>query len=84
MSRDYKGTEHKRGKGPRSGSSLLAGILIGLVLGLGIALGVAWYINKMPSPFLNRAQPQKSEPQKVGSKTTAGYQVEQHSKLRGR
>ena len=49
MSRDYKGSDRRRGRG--SGSSLLAGILIGLVLGLGIALGVAWYINKMPNPF---------------------------------
>ena len=41
------------------------GILIGLLLGLGIALAVAWYINKMPGPFLNRAgSPVKGEPQR--------------------
>jgi cell division protein FtsN len=57
MSKDYKRPEPPaRG----SGSSLLIGILIGLVLGLVIALGVAWYINKMPSPFLDRP-PTKSE-----------------------
>jgi cell division protein FtsN len=57
MSKDYKRPEPKsRG----SGSSLLIGILIGLVLGLGIALGVAWYVNKMPSPFLSRTPPAKS------------------------
>lgn len=54
MSRDYKGSERK--SAPRSNSgSLFIGILIGLVLGLGIALGVAWYINKMPSPFQQKA-----------------------------
>jgi cell division protein FtsN len=70
MSRDYKGTEHKRGKGTRSGSSLLAGILIGLVLGLGIALGVAWYINKMPSPFTRSPAPAKAEREKSSSPPT--------------
>ncbi len=54
MSKDYKRPEPKSRSG---GSSLLVGILIGLVLGLGIALAVAWYINKMPSPFLNRTPP---------------------------
>lgn len=59
MSKDYKRPEPK----PRgAGSSLLIGILIGLVLGLGIALGVAWYVNKMPSPFLARPPAVKSEP----------------------
>lgn len=60
MSRDYKRAAGTRGRS-RNGSSLLAGILIGLILGLGIALGVAWYINKMPSPFSQRA----SAPAKV-------------------
>lgn len=60
MSKDYKGGD--RNIGNRKGSSpLLLGILIGLILGLGIALGVAWYINKVPSPFLNRAPQAKSE-----------------------
>lgn len=56
MTKDYKISERKSG-GRKSGSSLLFGILIGLILGLGIALGVAWYINKVPSPFLNRPAP---------------------------
>jgi cell division protein FtsN len=56
MTRDYKVSERKGG-GRRGGGSLLIGILIGLILGLGIALAVAWYINKMPSPFLNRSTP---------------------------
>lgn len=58
MSKDYKRPEPKSRS---SGSSLLIGILIGLVLGLGIALGVAWYINKMPSPFLSRPPAPKSD-----------------------
>jgi len=58
MSKDYKRPEPKARSG---GSSLLIGILIGLVLGLGIALAVAWYINKMPSPFLSRPPAPKSE-----------------------
>lgn len=59
MSKDYKRPEPTaRG----SSSQLLVGILIGLVLGLGIALGVAWYINKMPNPFLTRTPPAKDAP----------------------
>ena len=60
MSKDYKGSERKtpsRG----SGGSLFIGILIGLVLGLGIALGVAWYINKMPSTFQQKAPPPRND-----------------------
>jgi cell division protein FtsN len=60
MSKDYKRPEQPARGG---GSSLLIGILIGLVLGLVIALGVAWYINRMPSPFLDRP-PAKAEPAK--------------------
>jgi cell division protein FtsN len=64
MSKDYKRPE----KTPRgSGSSLFIGILIGLVLGLGIALGVAWYINNMPSPFLNRKPAVKDAPATPGA-----------------
>lgn len=55
MTKDYKRNERRTGGRRGGGHSLLVGILIGLVLGLGIALGVAWYINKMPSPFLNRS-----------------------------
>ncbi len=57
MSKDYKDTNKKSGGGKGGTGSLLIGILIGLLLGLGIALGVAWYIKKMPSPFLNRSGP---------------------------
>jgi cell division protein FtsN len=62
MSKDYKGP-NKKSSGDSGTGSLLIGILIGLLLGLGIALAVAWYINKMPTPFLNRSVPAaKSEP----------------------
>src|SRR5215217_6668794 len=72
MSRDYKGTDRRRGGGRRNGSSLLVGVLIGLVLGLGVALGVAWYINKMPSPFSSRpSTPAKADTPKSGAAQTA-------------
>ena len=65
MSKDYKGPARKPAGGKSGAGSLLIGILIGLLLGLGIALAVAWYINKMPTPFVNRAAPPpKSEAQK--------------------
>lgn len=39
---------------PRKGGSLLVGILIGMILGLITAGGVAWYMLKMPNPFVNK------------------------------
>ena len=66
MSKDYKGPARKPAGGKSGAGSLLIGILIGLLLGLGIALAVAWYINKMPTPFVNRAAPPpKGEPLKT-------------------
>lgn len=56
MTRDYKKPE-RRVSSRGGGSSFLVGMLLGLVLGLGIALGVAWYVNRMPSPFLLRSVP---------------------------
>lgn len=53
MIRDYKKTSSKSNSG-KSAEPFLLGLFIGLLLGLGIALGVAWYINKMPSPFVNK------------------------------
>ena len=68
MSKDYK-TSQRRAHGGKSGSgSLLIGILIGLLLGLAVALAVAWYINRMPTPFLSRgAPPPKAVPEKSAS-----------------
>ena len=66
MSKDYKGPAKKSGGGKGGAGSLLIGILIGLLMGLGIALAVAWYINKMPTPFVNRTpSPPKGEPLKI-------------------
>jgi cell division protein FtsN len=56
MSRDYKPKNIPAGKS-RPGGSLLIGIFIGLLLGLGIAVGVAWYMNRTPIPFINKAKP---------------------------
>ena len=65
MSKDYKAPARKSSGGKSGAGSLLVGILIGLLMGLGIALAVAWYINKMPTPFVNRAVPPlKGEPLK--------------------
>lgn len=57
MSKDYKEPNKKSGRNKDGTGSLLIGILIGLLLGLGIALAVAWYINKMPTPFINHSAP---------------------------
>ena len=62
MSRDYKPKSNGR---PARGGSMFAGILIGLILGIGISLGVAWYINKMPSPFVNRNEQTENQPAKI-------------------
>lgn len=69
-----------RSPAPSKGGSMLAGILIGMVLGLLIAGGVAWYISKLPSPFVNKghrhevADPQEApvgEPQVAPAPATA-------------
>jgi cell division protein FtsN len=41
----------------RSGGGFLLGVFIGLVIGLAVAIGVAFYMNKTPIPFVNRAKP---------------------------
>ena len=70
MSKDYKKPERKPAQRAASGS-LIVGILIGLVLGLSIALAVAWYINKMPSPFLSRSAPPSKAPPQPAAKSEA-------------
>jgi cell division protein FtsN len=42
-------------KHPQRGGAFL-GFCIGLVLGVMIAAGVVWYVNKVPSPFVGKAQ----------------------------
>ncbi len=61
MSRDYKTNSSKSSSG-NSGSSFLLGLFVGLILGLSVALVVAWYINKLPSPFVSRDKPAASLP----------------------
>jgi cell division protein FtsN len=52
---DYKnGRNGGRSGGKRRGSTMLVGIVIGVLVGLAAALGVALYINKAPSPFVDR------------------------------
>ncbi len=58
MSRDYKTPPRKSASNAGfSGSSFALGALVGLLVGLGIALAVAWYVNKVPSPFVSRVPP---------------------------
>ncbi len=54
MAKDYKPRTVARKK---NGGGTLLGIFIGLLLGLVIAVGIAWYLNKTPIPFLNKAKP---------------------------
>ena len=70
MTRDYKKPERRSSSGG-GGSSFLIGMLIGLVLGLGIALGVAWYVNRMPSPFLLHSTPAAKGGTKKGGAASA-------------
>lgn len=56
MSRDYKPKPAPAAK-PRRGGGLLIGIFIGLLLGLGISVAVAWYMNRMPVPFITKVKP---------------------------
>jgi len=66
MSKDYK-SPGNRAAAKSGAGSFLFGVLTGLLLGLGIALAVAWYINKMPTPFINRLAPAaKSDTTKSG------------------
>lgn len=70
MSRDLKrplSTSATRAPARKSGGGTLVGIVIGLVLGVGAALAVVLYINKAPTPFVDKTQPPAKE-----SKDAAG------------
>ncbi len=59
---DYKNQDYKNAPvrlATRSAAGpMLIGVFIGILLGFAIAFGVAWYVYKMPSPFLSeRAKP---------------------------
>jgi cell division protein FtsN len=71
---DYKnGRNGGRGGGKKRGSTMLVGIVIGVLVGLAAALGVALYINKGPSPFVERkpgeAAREETPPPKPAGKT---------------
>jgi cell division protein FtsN len=72
MTKDYKQPARKPADRKGGGGSLVIGILIGLLLGLAIALAVAWYINRMPTPFVTRAVPPvKNEPPRTADAAKA-------------
>ena len=79
MSKDYK-SANRSGTSKSGAGSLLLGVLIGLLLGLIIALAVAWYINKMPSPFVNFGAPaEKSGTEKTTAPdATKPVDIKQH------
>jgi cell division protein FtsN len=63
MAKDYKPRVVARKK---SGGGTLLGIFIGLILGLGVAVGIAWYMNKAPIPFINKAKPPEKSAAEAG------------------
>jgi cell division protein FtsN len=85
MSRDYR----KKSNGPGgTGRPMGVGILIGLLLGLCLALGVALYINKGPSPFVNKYEPAvsaatKKEPGKTAKPEEAKLDLDFYKILPG-
>jgi cell division protein FtsN len=89
MSRDYKTPPRKSSSSSGfSGSSFALGLLVGLLLGLGIALGVAWYVNKVPSPFVTRVPPKdgaKPAPdEKAGKAKDEKLRLDFHDILTGK
>lgn len=68
MNQDYKDTTPTRPATRGFAGPMLVGVFIGMLLGFAIAFGLAWYVYKLPSPFLsgrakpaNVAQPAKPE-----------------------
>jgi len=49
-------TRNKSDAPGRKGSPLLTGILLGMVFGVALAAGLAWYLLKLPSPFVSKEQ----------------------------
>lgn len=62
MTRDYKNSPRRSTRGGSSGKTVLTGIVIGLLLGIITALGIVLYLNRSPSPFVNKTQ--QPEPKK--------------------
>ncbi len=75
MSRDYKPNRHSsREREPSAGGGAFKGILYGLILGLVIAAAVAWWFNRMPSPFIDKAGTANNTPQAPAKATSAAAQ----------
>lgn len=53
---------------------MLAGVLIGLFVGLAAAIGVAIYINKSPSPFVEKVKPAEQPAQQAAQEPVAPAQ----------
>ncbi len=49
-----RNTGNKPAAPRKSGSPLWAGILLGMIIGVGMTAGLAWYILKLPSPFVQK------------------------------
>lgn len=62
MTRDYKNSPQRAARGGGSGKTVFTGVVIGLLLGIITALGIALYLNRSPSPFVNKTQ--QPEPKK--------------------
>jgi cell division protein FtsN len=62
MTRDYKNSPRRAARGGGSGKTAFTGVVIGLLLGIITALGIALYLNRSPSPFVNKTQ--QLEPKK--------------------
>ena len=73
MSRDYR----KKGKNPGGARPMSVGIMIGLLLGLVIAIGVALYINRGPSPFVDKIKQPAPTDGISGSEKTASKKPEE-------
>jgi len=61
VSRDYKSDSIVSNSG-NTASAFFLGLFVGLILGLTTALVVAWYVNKVPSPFLSHEKTTPSLP----------------------
>lgn len=54
--KDYKSRPRRQPPRRKTRGGTLIGIFIGLAIGLLIAVGIAFYVSKMPMPFVERGQ----------------------------
>jgi len=74
MARDYKRSERPSASSKKGSHPMLAGVLIGLFVGLAAAIGVAIYINKSPSPFVEKVKPAEQPAQQAAQEPAAPAQ----------